>query len=265
MFDQFNRNITYLRISLTDRCNLRCSYCVPTEGVKLMHRTSILTCDEIVEVVKIGASLGITKIRLTGGEPLLRNDIIELTKRIKSTTGIKELGLTTNGTHLAKYAKQLKEAGLDRVNISLDTLNHEKFFNITKGKLLDTLAGIDAAIEANLMPVKINFVRIKTVNEVDELEVKTFCTNKGIQMRFIRQMNLETGEFYPVDGGDGGVCSLCNRLRLTADGTIKPCLHSNYGFNIRELGIEEAFFKALRMKPEKGTGSVAHQFYNIGG
>lgn len=265
MYDQFNRHITYLRISLTDRCNLRCTYCVPAEGVKLMPRSNILSCEEIVEVVKIGATLGISKIRLTGGEPLMRDDIVELVSRIKSITGIEELGLTTNGTHLAKFAKSLKEAGLDRVNVSLDTLDPVKFNAITKGNVSDVLEGIDAAVDAGLIPVKINFVRIKGVNEDDEQSVKSFCTAKGFKIRFIRQMNLETGEFYPVDGGDGGICSICNRLRLTANGTIKPCLHSDYGFNIREHGIEQAFMQALRMKPEKGIGSKIHQFYNIGG
>ena len=265
MFDQFNRHINYLRISLTDRCNLRCNYCVPVEGIKLMPNDDILSCDEIIEIVKIGASLGITKIRLTGGEPLMREDIVELVGRIKSINSIIDLSITTNGTRLSKLAKPMKEAGLDRVNVSLDTLDTVKYKKITKGSLSDVLEGIDAAFNVGFTPVKINFVRIKGVNEEDELEVKNFCATKGLQLRFIRQMNLETGEFYPVEGGEGGICSLCNRLRLTANGTIKPCLHSDYGFNIREFGIEQAFLKALNLKPKKGIGSKTHQFYNIGG
>ncbi len=265
MYDQFNRKINYLRISLTDRCNLRCTYCVPVEGVTLMPKEDILSQKEIVEVVKTGSNLGITKIRLTGGEPLMRDDIVELVCQIKSINGIQELVMTTNGTRLTKYAKPLKEAGLDRVNISLDTLNPVKYNKITRGNLQDVLNGIDAALEAGLTPVKINFVRIKGENEEDEQKVKDFCVSKGLKIRFIRQMNLETGEFYPVEGGEGGVCKMCNRLRLTANGTIKPCLHSNFGFNIREFGIEKAFLKALNSKPEKGVGSNTHQFYNIGG
>ena len=265
MYDQFNRRINYLRISLTDRCNLRCSYCVPAEGVSLMPKKDILSHEEIVEVVKVGATLGINKIRLTGGEPLMCDNIVELTAQIKSIKGIDEVGMTTNGTRLSKYAKPLKEAGLDRVNVSLDTLDTVKFTRITKGSLTDVLEGIEAAVEVGLSPVKINFVRMKGVNEEDEQEVKNFCTAKGLQIRFIRQMHLETGEFYPVEGGEGGICSLCNRLRLTANGTIKPCLHSDFGFNIRDYGIEQAYMNALRMKPEKGIGSKTHQFYNIGG
>lgn len=265
MYDPFNRKITYLRISLTDRCNLRCSYCVPKEGVSLMPEKNILSTEEIVDVIKIAASLGITKMRFTGGEPLMRSDIVELVRMVKAVKGIEEMGITTNGTRLSVYAKQLKEAGLDRVNISLDTLNPDKFKKITRGNLQEVFKGIDAALEAGLTPVKINFVRIKGENEEDEQAVKDFCASKGLKIRFIRQMNLDTGEFYPVEGGEGGVCSMCNRLRLTADGTFKPCLHSDYGYNIREYGIEQAFLKALQMKPEKGIGSSTHKFYNIGG
>ncbi len=266
MFDQFNRNITYLRISLTDRCNLRCTYCVPATGVTLMKKEEILNSTEIVEIVKTATRLGINKIRFTGGEPLMRHDIVELTRQVKSVEGVSNLTLTTNGTQLAKYAILLKRAGLDRVNISLDTLDALKYTRITRGgKLSDVLKGIDKAAEFGLTPVKINFVRIKGVNEADELAVKKFCSDKGLQVRFIRQMNLKTGEFYPVEGGEGGNCAMCNRLRLTANGTIKPCLHSDYGFNIREHGIKNAFLKALHLKPQSGTGNATNQFYNIGG
>ena len=265
MYDLFNRHINYLRISLTDRCNFRCDYCVPSEGVQWMDEKMFLSCEEIVKVVEVGARLGISKIRLTGGEPLLRKGIVDMVRRIKSVPGIIEVGMTTNGSALHHFAQKLKSAGLDRVNISLDTLNAAKFHQITKGYLHKVLQGIDAALVAGLTPVKINFVRIKGVNEEDEAEIKIFCHNKGLELRYIRQMNLETGEFYPVEGGEGGVCSLCNRLRLTANGLIKPCLHSNFGYSIREYGIENAFGLALNKKPEKGIGSNTHQFYNIGG
>lgn len=266
MLDRFNRRINYLRISVTDRCNFRCVYCMPAEGVPLKKHEDILSFDEITEIVKVGAKLGLKKIRLTGGEPLVRKDLPKLIKMIAAVNGIEDIGLTTNGVFLPKFAVQLKEAGLNRVNISLDTLNPEKFRKITRiGNLEDVLKGIDAAIEADLQPVKINFVRIPGENEEDEKEVRKFCEEKNLQLRFIRQMNLKTGAFDAVEGGYGGICEICNRLRLTADGFIVPCLHSELRYNIRELGIIEAFQKAVEFKPEKGIGTESHEFSNIGG
>ena len=266
MYDLYNRHINYLRISVTDRCNFRCTYCMPAEGVPLKNHEDILSFDEIVDVVRVGAKQGINKIRITGGEPLVRKDLPQLIKMISEIEGIEDIGMTTNGVLLPKYAKELEAAGLGRVNISLDTLNPVKFKKITRlGDLTDVVVGIDAALEAGLDPVKINFVRIPGENEEDEKAVHAFCQEKGIKLRFIRQMNLKTGEFYPVKGGSGGICSACNRLRLSADGHIVPCLHSGLRFNIRELGIEEAYRKAIEMKPEKGIGTESHDFSNIGG
>ncbi len=266
MLDRFNRQINYLRISVTDRCNFRCEYCMPPEGVPLKNHKDILTFDEIADVVRFGAQQGISKIRITGGEPLVRKDLPKLIQKIAKIKGIEEVGMTTNGVLLKKYAKELKAAGLKRVNISLDTVDPEKFKKITRlGNLKDVLQGIDAALEAGLQPVKINFVRIPGENEEDEKAVLEFCKTKDIKVRFIRQMNLKTGEFYPVKGGSGGICSVCNRLRLTADGHIVPCLHSGLRFNIRELGIETAYRKAIELKPEKGIGTESHEFSNIGG
>ena len=266
MLDRFNRRINYLRISVTDRCNFRCLYCMPEEGVPLKKHEEILSYDEIAEIAKAGAKLGLKKIRLTGGEPLVRRDLHKLVKMIASIKEIEEIALTTNGVLLPQQAKELKVAGLNRVNISLDTLNPEKFRKITRiGNLEDVLKGIDAAIEAGLHPVKINFVRIPGVNEEDEDEVRKYCIDKNLQLRFIRQMNLKTGEFDAVEGGYGGICEICNRLRLTADGFIVPCLHSGLRYNVRELGIGEAFRKAVEFKPEKGIGTESHEFSNIGG
>jgi cyclic pyranopterin phosphate synthase len=239
---------------------------MPAEGVPLKKHEDILSFGEITDVVRIGAKLGLTKIRLTGGEPLIRKDIAVLVKMLAEIDGITDIGLTTNGVFLPQLAKPLKAAGLNRVNISLDTMNHEKFREISRtGNLADVLKGIDAALEANFNPVKINFVRIPGVNEEDEKSIREFCTEKDLQLRFIRQMNLEKGEFYPVEGGAGGVCEVCNRLRLTADGFLVPCLHSELRFNIREMGIEEAFKQAIQFKPEEGTGTKSHEFSNIGG
>ncbi len=266
MLDQFNRNITYLRISVTDRCNLRCTYCMPEECIIQKDRTHILSFDEIIDVVKFASVARITKIRLTGGEPLVRKGLPELISRISGIEGIKEVTLTTNGILLSQMARSLKQAGLNRVNISLDTLNPEKYRQITRvGNLKDVLVGIDAAKAVGLEPVKINFVRIKGVNEEDEAKVKNYCLAKGLTVRMIHQMDLEAGEFYPVEGGKGGICSMCDRLRLTSDGYLKPCLFSDEGFNIRELGIENAFNLALQNKPLNGKKCVTHQFYNIGG
>jgi cyclic pyranopterin phosphate synthase len=239
---------------------------MPAEGVPLKKHEDILSFGEITDVVRIGAKLGLTKIRLTGGEPLIRKDIAVLVKMLAEIDGITDIGLTTNGVFLPQLAKPLKAAGLNRVNISLDTMNHEKFREISRtGNLADVLKGIDAALEANFNPVKINFVRIPGVNEEDEKSIRKFCAEKDLQLRFIRQMNLEKGEFYPVEGGAGGVCEICNRLRLTADGFLVPCLHSELRFNIREMGIEEAFKQAIQFKPEEGTGTKSHEFSNIGG
>lgn len=266
MLDRFNRRINYLRISVTDRCNFRCIYCMPAGGVPLKKHEDILSFDEIIEIINVGAQLGLKKIRLTGGEPLVRKDLPLLIKMIASVDGIEDIGLTTNGVFLPQLAVQLKKAGLNRVNISLDTLNPEKFRKITRiGNLEDVLKGIDAAIQADLQPVKINFVRIPGENEEDEKEVRKYCESKNLQLRFIRQMNLKTGEFDAVEGGYGGICEICNRLRLTADGYIVPCLHSELRYNVRELGINEAFRKAVEFKPEKGIGTESHEFSNIGG
>jgi cyclic pyranopterin phosphate synthase len=239
---------------------------MPEEGVPQKNHDDILSFQEIYDIVKFGTQLGINKIRLTGGEPLVRKNLPELVQMLASIPEIEEIGMTTNGVLLPKYAKELKDAGLKRVNISLDTLNHEKFKKITRlGELDDVLKGIDAALEAKLLPVKINFVRIPGENKEDEQAVREFCAQKNLKLRLIRQMDLRTGEFYSVEGGKGGICEICNRLRLTADGFIVPCLHSNLRYNTRELGIEEAFKQAVKYKPEKGIGTDSHEFSNIGG
>ena len=266
MLDHFNRNITYLRISVTDRCNFRCQYCMPAEGVPWKNQDEILSFEEIVDIVKVGTRLGIKKIRLTGGEPLVRKDLPELIQMLSALPEIEEIGMTTNGVLLQKYAKELKAAGLSRVNISLDTLNPEKFRQITRtGNLDDVLKGIDAAIEAELLPVKINFVRMKGENDDDEQAVRNFCKEKNLKLRFIRQMDLRKGEFSSVEGGEGGICKICNRLRLTADGFLVPCLHSGLRYDIRKTGIEKAYKMAIENKPQTGHGTTTHEFSNIGG
>jgi GTP 3',8-cyclase len=266
MYDRFNRNINYLRISVTDRCNLRCQYCMPAEGIFLKEHEAILTFNEIVEIVKTAVRLGIHKIRLTGGEPLIRKDIVRLVSMISAVDGVDDLSMTTNGIYLDELAKPLKDAGLNRINISLDTMNHLKYKELTRGgDLSAVLKGIDAALEAGLHPVKINCVVFNSSDELDALEVREFCRGKNLHPRFIRQMNLKTGEFSIVEGGSGGDCSRCNRLRLTADGMVKPCLFDDHEFSIRQYGIETALLSALESKPKTGCMNMISEFYNIGG
>ncbi len=266
MFDNFNRRINYLRISVTDRCNLRCIYCMPAEGIRLISHDEIITYERILDVVREAVTLGIDKIRITGGEPLVRKGIVDLVRMISGVEGIKDLGLTTNGTLLEKYASSLADAGLHRINISLDTTDPVKFRKITRGgEISQVFRGIDAAIIAGLKPVKINCVVKESSSDPDAIGVKEFCKKNGLEVRFIHEMNLETGCFSLVEGGDGGNCKQCNRLRLTANGMIKPCLFSDQEYSIHELGIREALLAAIRMKPEKGLSNSNNKFHNIGG
>lgn len=265
MLDLFNRKINYLRLSVTDRCNLRCTYCIPEDGAKLIPKSKILSLEEIVEAITVGAELGIEKIRLTGGEPLVRKGIVDLVAMINAVPNIKEITMTSNGVLLPKFAKDLKKAGLSRINISLDTLSAEEYKSITRvGNIEDVKAGIMAAIKEELTPVKINIVKLKS-SKIDHSELEEFCKAHDIKYRYIHQMNLKTGEFSEVNGGDGGNCKICNRLRLLANGDVKPCLFDNRAYNIKDYGIKEAFMLALRAKPEKGSLSNSNEFYNLGG
>lgn len=266
MYDKFNRHIHYLRISVTDRCNLRCRYCMPEAGVERLPHAQILSFEEIMEVVRTAVEMGVDKIRLTGGEPLVRRGIVDLVRMITAVEGVKDLGLTTNGILLPKYAKELKKAGLKRVNISLDTLDAVKYHEITRlGKLDEVMEGIRVAQEVGFDPIKINCVVMKSSDEPDAIAVKQFCKEQGLQVRFIHQMDLETGEFSIVEGGEGGDCAHCNRLRLTADGQMKPCLFSDIGFSVRELGVKQAILESLDNKPACGSMNHTGAFYNIGG
>ena len=199
-----------LRISLTDRCSLRCTYCMPAEGVPWLARSTMLSTDEIVHVARVGVSLGITEIRLTGGEPLLRVDIVDVVRRLTALTGppgSPEVSLTTNALRLPGLASDLKDAGLSRVNISLDTLDRAKFLELTRrDKLVETLAGIAAADAAGLHPVKINAVAMRGVNDDEVVALTRFAVDRGYQMRFIEQMPLDAGHTWDRarDGDAGG-------------------------------------------------------------
>ncbi len=278
--DSFQRPINYLRISVTDRCNLRCVYCMPEAGVNLMSHYDILSYEEIYTVVRAAAELGINRIRLTGGEPLVRAGITDLINLLAGIETIKDLSLTTNGILLAQYATALKEAGLERVNISLDTLKPERFRQITRcGELADALEGIDAALTAGLIPVKINVVVIAGVNddEITDFALKTVKDSWNV--RFIELMPVSSNEpvsdklvsvsdmkkrietignlepwktdmgngpakYFRLPGASGTVgfispvtehfCFQCNRLRLTADGKLRPCLLSEVEIDLKE-------------------------------
>ncbi|MCB2218812.1 MAG: radical SAM protein [Bacteroidetes bacterium] len=266
MYDRFNRKINYLRISVTDRCNLRCAYCMPADGINLIRHKDILSFEEILQVVETGVAYGIDKIRITGGEPLVRKGIVNLVAMIARVPGVKDLSMTTNGSLLDLFAVELAHAGLQRVNISLDTMDPGRYRRITRvGDLSSVISGIIAARVAGLTPIKINCVVQDSPMEADAMEVARFCRDNDLEVRFIKEMDLEKGKFSKVIGGEGGHCAKCNRLRLTADGRIKPCLFSDLEFSIRELGIEGAFKKAIGQKPHTGTGSKINKFSNIGG
>jgi GTP 3',8-cyclase len=265
MFDCYKRSINYLRISVTDRCNLRCSYCMPEEGIQLLGHADILSFEEIVEFTRFAVRAGITKVRLTGGEPLVRKGIVKLVAMLSSIDGLEDLSLTTNGILLPEFAVDLKNAGLKRVNISLDSVNPEKYCQITRtGDLSMVIKGIESAIAAGLEPIKINCVLLGQPDDETQ-QLRNFCQERGLKLRFIHQMNLKTGEFSKVEGGDGGNCSRCNRIRLLANGDLKPCLFSDLAYNIRELGYEQALNSATGNKPKSGTYNKSGEFYNIGG
>lgn len=266
MYDRFNRNINYLRISVTDRCNLRCTYCMPEEGIQLLRHEDILSFDEIKDFTEVAVENGVTKVRITGGEPLVRKGITTLVRMISDIKGIKDLSMTTNSVLLKQFADELRAASLHRVNISLDTIDPEKFKTITRtGNIIDVFEGINAAKNAGLIPVKINCVIKESKEEEEAKAVTRFCKDNNLEIRYIRQMDLVNGHFSMVDGGTGGDCSLCNRLRLTANGKLKPCLFNNIEFDIRELGFEKAIKLAVELKPECGSKNETGAFYNIGG
>jgi len=266
MIDSFGRVIKYLRISVTDRCNLRCTYCRPPEGVKLLDRAKILSYEEIARIALVAVRMGVTKLRITGGEPLVRRDIDTLVRMLARIDGVEDLAMTTNGTLLAPCARALASAGLKRVNVSLDATRPERYAEITRGgEVRSVFAGIEAAREAGLRPIKLNCVVAHSSLEPDATDVAAFAMREGLEVRFIHRMNLAAGEFTVVEGGSGGDCPRCDRLRLSADGFVRPCLFSDLSFSVRELGAERAFIEAVRWKPAAGTSSKHSSMCRIGG
>lgn len=314
MKDAHGRVIDYLRISLTDRCNFRCIYCMPEDGVCQMDHDEILRIEDIERLVKVAAGIGIKSIRLTGGEPLVRKGVVDLVDSIINIDGIENVSMTTNGVLLPAMAEDLKRAGLSRVNISLDTLDPEQFKYVTRvGKLEDTLAGIDAALECGFDPVKVNAVTVKSLNQ-DFLAFAKLSIDRPLHVRFIEYMPVgdssENGtgwgkedvipseelfsiineraaaeglpplesaaadplgwgparyfEFPDAKGTVGFIsplsrhfCSACNRLRMTADGKIRPCLFSDTEYDAKQAlrnGTDEqvraVLMEALGAKPD---------------
>ncbi|MGL4367887.1 MAG: GTP 3',8-cyclase MoaA [Brevinemataceae bacterium] len=265
MLDSYNREISYMRISLLDTCDLRCTYCMPENKPIFMNKDHWLSFDQIHKVVKSAVKLGIYKFRLTGGEPLLRPDVEKLVAILASTEGVKILAMTTNGTHLASLAKPLQSAGLQTINISLDTLDPVRYSMITRGGSIEpVLKGIDAAFEADLK-VKVNMV-IMDQTSIDELNsMKEFIEAKGGRLQTIAMYKLNEikKDNHPYDRPEA--CTLCNRIRLTADGKLKPCLHSNDEYILDFNNLENSLFQAIKNKPEKGIINSNINVNSIGG
>lgn len=313
MKDRFGRNITYLRISVTDLCNLRCKYCMPESGVESLCHSDILSIEEIVEIVKVASKNGIKKIRLTGGEPLVRRGFINLCKQISEINEIEDIAITTNGVYLKEMADELFENKVRRINFSLDTLIKEKYNDITRRNDFDkTMESLFYAIKKGFK-VKINVVLIGGFND-DEIQDFVNLANKyDLEVRFIELMQIgETANWskdkfvsnkivlekvpklefdgvsgvakiYKIKGQKGRIglispiscsfCEDCNRIRLTSDGKLKPCLHSKDEINLKGLSgeeLEEVFKRGIFEKPEKhhledGKSESARDMNKIGG
>lgn len=313
--DAFNRPVNYLRVSVTDRCNLRCIYCMPPEGVALLRHEEVLSYEEIAAFVRAASTLGISKVRLTGGEPLVRAELPELVRMLAEINTIDNISLTTNGILLAEYAEELKKAGLKRVNISLDSLKPDRFHQLTRyGKLEQVLHGIETAKACGLEPVKLNVVVIQGMNEDEVPDFARMSINEGWHVRFIELMpfgvdnpplvhstgtamlpsrflpaeeirrRLESlgklepclpptgngpARYYRFPNASGTIgfitpvsehfCFNCNRLRLTADGKLRPCLLSDFEVDIRQHlhqdaspeRLREVIAEAVKNKPQK--------------
>ncbi len=312
--DTFHRTIDYMRISITDRCNLRCVYCMPSGGLEPIRHKDILQYEEIVRILRIAVHTGVRKVRITGGEPLVRKNITYLIKMIKSIEGIDELSITTNGILLEHYAGELADAGLDRVNISLDSLKPERYAEITRGGVIDAvLRGIEASEKAGLVPIKINMVPIRGLNDDEIAEFAKITLKSPYQVRFIEFMPFvtenmwnqekfisaeeiksiveQTGSLVPAktrksgparyfrfDGAAGVVgfispisnhfCKECNRLRLTADGKLRPCLFSETEIDLKpalrnngpDAEIKRLIELSIAVKPESHSIKMENSF-----
>lgn len=308
MEDDFGRHIDYLRISLTDRCNFRCVYCMPEDGVDSLAHRDILSFEELIRIASIASDLGVRKVRLTGGEPLVRKGVPSFIRSLSRIEGIESISMTTNGFFLEDMAGELKASGLHRLNISLDTIDRERFHRLTRRDGLGkVLRGINTALEQGFEPVKINAVIVRGRNEKDIIPLARFAEKKGLVLRFIEQMPFnkeDRDSFIPAEeilcilsrelgnpgklddrtgivsvghgpaelyrfGESGPVvgfitpvsnhfCSSCNRLRITADGKLKPCLLSSEEIDLRsairegccDSSLGDILQYAVEKKPE---------------
>ena len=311
MLDATGRNITYLRLSVTDLCNYRCRYCMPPDGVcKRAHR-DICSLEELAAMAAAAVQLGVRKIRVTGGEPLVRRGIVDLCRMLHEIPGVEELCLTTNGSLLPAYADALRAAGVDRLNISLDTLDRGRFADLTRGgNLQDVLDGLAAAERAGFSGLKLNCVLLADTPEDDIRRLAALTREKPWEVRFIELMPIgpaDAAEFRPADSvlqllpelvpcGTGSVstrcrfpdapgavglitplshafCSRCDRIRITADGKLKPCLHSQQEIPLRGLtggALLDAIRTGIAAKPaqhhlDTGHTDAARPMSAIGG
>ena len=264
IYDRYDRRISYLRISVTDACNLRSKYGDLPEGSMSFRRGALLSFKEIVALTRQAVGFGIDKVRLTGGEPLMRWGIVRFVGMLSEIPGLRDFAMTSNGILLSGLARDLRRAGLGRLNISLDTLDPKRFRDLSGGgELRKVLAGIDAALAAGFETIKLNCVVEFSPDETDAKQVAAFGRERGLEVRFIRRMDLRRGRFWPVYGGEGGHCHRCNRLRVACDGRVFPCLFSDQSFSIRRYGIDGALRLAVAHKPATGLNSDL-DLYTIG-
>lgn len=295
MNDTLGRKITYLRLSVTDLCDLRCIYCMPEHGVPKRAHSEICSLEELCDMAAAAVSLGVRKVRITGGEPLVRRGVVSLCQMLRALPGLEELCLTTNGVYLPELAAPLREAGVDRLNISLDTLRPERYRSITRiGELSSVLRGLDAAEAAGFSHTKLNCVLMGGVND-DEIEDFVRLTQaRPLSVRFIELMPMGAcagwdkarflsagavldrvpelepagtdgvSRLYRIPGAAGTVgliepmshafCAECSRIRITADGKLKPCLHADTEIALRGLHGEallDAIRQGIARKPER--------------
>lgn len=312
MLDRHNRNITYLRLSVTDRCSLRCRYCMPADGIPKRDHRDVCSAEELVEIARAAVDCGVRKVRLTGGEPLVRRGILDICQRISAISEVEELCLTTNGAALSQLAKPLREAGVDRLNVSLDTLRPDRYAYMTRGgRLEDVFRGLEAAAEAGFAGTKLNAVLMKDFNEDEIPDFVDIACRYPVEVRFIELMPIGEGnrtqflpaetvrsvcpDLRPIEGsgvarryrspdGRGTVgfiepmshrfCAACDRIRVTADGKLKPCLHSSQEIPLRGLhgeALRQAIQAGIAAKPERhhmnetGRSEAGRNMHQIGG
>ena len=312
MQDRYARNITYLRLSVTDLCSLRCRYCMPADGIPKRDHQDVCSVEELVEIARAAVDCGVRKVRLTGGEPLVRRGILEICRGIAAIPGVKELCLTTNGLALPQLAGPLKEAGVSRLNISLDTLRPDRYAYITRvGRLEEAFRGLKAAAEAGFTGTKLNVVLMKGFNDDEIPDFLDLSCRYPVEVRFIELMPIGEGrnaQFLPAEavlesnpylrplegsgvarryrspGGRGTVgliepmshrfCGECDRIRVTADGKLKPCLHSDQEIPLRGLHgekLRQAVRDGIAAKPQRhhmnetGRSEAGRNMHQIGG